>query len=59
MSEHWFWLVLMIAVMAWYSATTVYVGVRGILDIKQMLRRLEERHDQSSSSSSEPPAGRN
>ncbi len=42
MGEHWFWWMLMVAVMVWYSTVTVYVAIRGTLDIKQMLRRLRD-----------------
>jgi hypothetical protein len=44
MKEHWFWWTLMLAVILWYSTVTVYVAVRGTLDIRGMLRRLAERH---------------
>ena len=37
----WFWLVW--ACVIWYSTITIYVSVRGALDIKQMLRDLKER----------------
>jgi len=37
----WFWLVW--ACVVWYSTITIYVSVKGSLDIKQMLRDLKER----------------
>jgi len=37
----WFWLVW--ACVIWYSTITLYVSVKGALDIKQMLRDLKER----------------
>jgi len=40
---HWFWLLLTIACIVWYSTVTVYVGFKGIADIKQMLSRLEKK----------------
>ena len=43
MGEHWFWGLLMLAVLIWYSTMTVYVAVRGSFDIRHMLRRLEDR----------------
>jgi len=43
MTEHWFWLLLTIVALVWYSTVTVYVAVRGTFDIRQMLRRLRER----------------
>ena len=44
MAEHWFWGLLLLAVLVWYSAMTIYVAVRGSLDIRQMLRRLSDRN---------------
>lgn len=35
-----FWRVLTYACVAWYSAVTVYVAVRGVADIRTMLDRL-------------------
>ena len=40
MTEHWFWLLLTAACLAWYSTITVYVAVRGLMDIRQMLERI-------------------
>jgi hypothetical protein len=40
--EHWFWWLVTLAVLVWYSTVTIYVAVRGALDIRQMLHRLEE-----------------
>ncbi len=36
----------MLAVMVWYSTVTIYVTIRGTVDIRQMLRRLKESRDQ-------------
>lgn len=41
----WVWLVLTIAVVAWYSTITVYVAVRGALDIRGMLQRLRQGNE--------------
>lgn len=38
-----FWLVLALACLAWYATVTVYVAVRGALDIRGMLARLRAR----------------
>jgi hypothetical protein len=38
--EHWFWWLVTMACLLWYSVITVYVGVKGVLDIKHMLNRL-------------------
>jgi hypothetical protein len=45
MGEHWFWGALTIACIVWYSTITIYVAVRGAVDIKQMLARLGEAKD--------------
>ena len=44
--DHWFWWLAMLAVMVWYSTVTVYVAVKGTLDIRQMLRRLKEGEEE-------------
>jgi len=36
----WFWLVLVAACVVWYSTVTVYVAIKGVTDIKSMLRHL-------------------
>lgn len=41
--EHWFWGGLTIAVLIWYSTITVYVAIKGLGDIKRMLRQLSGR----------------
>jgi hypothetical protein len=38
-----FWLIMMIAVVVWYSTITVYVAIRGAYDIKHMLAELDKR----------------
>lgn len=43
--EHWFWWLMMAAVLVWYSTVTIYVAIRGVFDIRHMLARLAE--DQS------------
>ena len=40
--EHWFWWLVTLAVVVWYSTVTIYVALKGTLDIRQMLRRLKE-----------------
>ena len=45
-----FWWYLTIACLVWYSTITVYVTVRGIRDIRNMLSRLEELNNESSRS---------
>jgi hypothetical protein len=40
MTEHWFWWLLSMACVIWYSTITVYVSVKGVFDIREMLRDL-------------------
>ena len=40
MTEHWIWWLLTAACVAWYSSVTVYVAIKGVTDIKTMLRHL-------------------
>jgi len=40
MVEHWFWWLLTAAGLVWYSTITVYVAIRGAMDIRGMLARL-------------------
>lgn len=39
---HWFWHLLALAVVAWYSTITIWVAIKGALDIREMVRRLDE-----------------
>lgn len=48
LTEHPFWGLLTVAVLVWYSTITIYVGIRGALDIRHMLRTLKKNHDQVS-----------
>jgi hypothetical protein len=41
MGEHWFWWLLTMASVVWYSTITVYVAIRGVVDIKNMLAHLD------------------
>ena len=40
MPEHFFWWLLTMACVVWYSTITVYVSVKGVADIRDMLGRL-------------------
>jgi len=40
MKEHWFWWLMTMACVVWYSTITVYVAIRGAFDIKHMLAHL-------------------
>ena len=40
LAERFWWLLTMFAI-GWYLTVTVYVTIRGMLDIRQMLARLE------------------
>ena len=43
MSGHPFWFILTAACVVWYSTITVYVAIKGVLDIKGMLARLKDQ----------------
>ena len=43
-TNHPLWGILTLAVLVWYSTITIYVGVRGALDIKHMLANLRKNH---------------
>jgi len=51
LTNHPLWGLLTLAVLVWYSTITIYVGIRGLLDIKHMLAKLRKDHSQSSSES--------
>ncbi|MCI0428493.1 MAG: hypothetical protein L0Z46_10805 [Nitrospiraceae bacterium] len=40
MSKHPLWWLLTVACVAWYSTVTVYVAIKGVADIRNMLARL-------------------
>ena len=46
LTHHPFWGFLTLVVLVWYSTVTIYVGVRGIADIKSMLRNLKRSQDE-------------
>jgi hypothetical protein len=46
MGEHWFWGIAMAAVLVWYSTITIYVAVRGAIDIRGMLKRLGRQNEE-------------
>jgi hypothetical protein len=57
---HSFWFFLIWVCVVWYSTITVYVSVRGALDIRQMLRDLKargERREGETPGSPPPPSG--
>jgi hypothetical protein len=53
MGEHWFWWLMTMACVVWYSTITVYVAIRGAVDIKTMLARL----DRNETEKNEPTGG--
>jgi hypothetical protein len=48
MPEHWFWWLLTMACVVWYSTITIYVSVKGVADIRDMLSRLSQRQSNRS-----------
>ena len=51
----WFWLVW--ACVIWYSTITIYVSVKGALDIQKMLRDLKERGQRTNGESADETQG--
>ena len=49
-----FWTVMTGAVLIWYSTVTIYVGIKGIKDIKEMLARLKPGQDAGEESGETP-----
>jgi hypothetical protein len=45
MGAHPIWLVLVAICVVWYSTITVYVAIRGVVDIRTMLGRLQDSED--------------
>jgi len=41
-----FWWLLTMAAVGWYLSVTVYVAIRGAMDIRGMLARLQQQHAQ-------------
>ena len=42
---HPFWWLITAAVVVWYSTITIYVAIRGSLDVRGMLARLAKKHE--------------
>ena len=47
LTNHPFWALLTLAVLGWYSTITIYIAIRGALDIREMLRKLKKRREES------------
>lgn len=45
LTNHWFWGVVTLACLTWYSTITVYIAIKGVGDIRSMLRRLSGPKD--------------
>ena len=41
-TTHWFWTLVVLACLGWYSTMTFLVAFRGALDIRGMLARLRQ-----------------
>ncbi len=46
--DHWFWWLLVMACLLWYSSITLYVAYRGARDIRDMFKRLGDRGNRES-----------
>ena len=45
LTNHWFWGAIVIACLTWYSTITIYIAIKGVGDIRSMLRRLSGPKD--------------
>ena len=45
---HWFWWLLTVASMLWYTVITAYVAVKGAFDIQHKLARLSRQNREGS-----------
>lgn len=54
MPDHIFWWLLTLACVVWYSTVTIYVAIRGAVDIKDMLAQLSRDHAQPPTSDDAP-----
>lgn len=41
MTDHWFWLCIVVACVVWYSTITIVVAIKGAYDIRSMLQSLK------------------
>jgi len=46
LKDHWFWGTMTLACLVWYSTITIYIAIKGIGDIRNMLRKLSNSKDQ-------------
>ena len=46
-----FWTAIAIGCMLWYSTVTLYIAVRGVLDIQSMLAHLKKEQDNETAES--------
>lgn len=45
--SHWFWAGITAAALFWYATITVYVAIRAVMDIRQMLNHLRARQERN------------
>jgi hypothetical protein len=53
LKEHWFWGTITLACLVWYSTITIYVSVKGVGDIRSMLRKLSGRRNSGQAQSND------
>lgn len=41
-AAHWFWTIIVLACLVWYSTMVLFVTFRGAIDIRGMLARLKQ-----------------
>ena len=45
LTGHWFWGALTIVCLTWYSTITIYIAIKGVGNIRDMLQRLSNSKD--------------
>ncbi|MBN2093576.1 hypothetical protein JW964_28395 [candidate division KSB1 bacterium] len=41
LQNHWFWGILILICLIWYTTITIYVAIKGGIDIRRMLKNLK------------------
>jgi len=47
MTNNWFWFLIMVSCIIWYSTITIYIRIQGGFDIKHMLGALQKLNDEN------------
>jgi len=53
-ASHWFWSLIVLACLVWYSTIVFFVTYRGAIDIRGMLARLKQGQLEDEKRNSDP-----